>query len=186
MVRFFILLTVMFTGMAFVSGQAYAVDATVDKVLAQWDTFKDSPHLDKDYRLAKILTYKDKKGYALKYATPEGENKRYYRYLFTDTEGLFLYEISLGSYDATTKIDREMGHIGPNDRLYHLDMYCPGPKSSEGVSQWGGHHTLGFYEQLPDFDEMTRAIEDQEKDKVRCKGHKPEGLSATFKNPNKK
>lgn len=56
--------------------------------------------------------------------------------------------ISLGSYEGTTQIAREMGDIGPNDRMYHLDEY------------WGrgNHATLGFYKQVPDYDLVRQQV----------------------------
>ena len=50
--------------------------------------------------------------------------------------------ISLGSYEPTTAIARELGSIGPDDRRFHLDGYPPD----------GSHQTFGFYTNQPDYD----------------------------------
>lgn len=54
--------------------------------------------------------------------------------------------VSLGSYEMTTRMARETGSIGPNERMYHLDGY-------EGRS----HATYGMYTKEPTY-EATRAM----------------------------
>lgn len=149
-------------------GEARA-DAQVDSVLDSWHTFKDSEHLKFDYTLFETLEYPDKTAYVLEYETPEGENKRLYRYLFVDHDDNFLYEISLGTYDFTTKVDREMGNIGEDERLYHLDVYCPDREDDNGVPMWGSHKTLGFFKAPMALERLTKNIFDKEKGQVRCK-----------------
>ena len=56
--------------------------------------------------------------------------------------------ISLGSYDATTQIAREMGDIEENDRMFHLDEY------------WlnGNHSTHGMYKNKPEYDSIKAKV----------------------------
>jgi tetratricopeptide (TPR) repeat protein len=76
---------------------------------------------------------------------PAGPQRVFYSFLVGNPDGTMIGEYSLGSYDATTEVSREMGTIGPNDRIYHLDRYDA-----------RGHSTYAFYNRLPSYDE-TRA-----------------------------
>lgn len=62
-------------------------------------------------------------------------------YLTKDGEDIERF-ISLGTYDTTTQIARELGDIGENDRVFHLDEYWPN----------GSHATHGMYKNKPDYD----------------------------------
>ena len=62
-------------------------------------------------------------------------------YLNKDDEDLPRF-ISLGSYDTTTEIAREVGDIGKNDRIFHLDEYWSD----------GSHVTHGMYKNLPEYE----------------------------------
>ncbi len=56
-------------------------------------------------------------------------------FLFAEVaDGCFVRVVSLGSYEATTQISREMGDIKKTQRLYHMDLYAP-----------NSHSTLGFF-----------------------------------------
>jgi cytochrome c-type biogenesis protein CcmH/NrfG len=70
------------------------------------------------------------------------------RYYFnvTDRNTKSSFRISLGSYDFTTNIARELGEIGPNERLFHLDLYR-GPE----------HETYGMFRKEPTY-EQTREM----------------------------
>jgi tetratricopeptide (TPR) repeat protein len=59
------------------------------------------------------------------------------------------YTISLGSYEATTKVAREQGEIGPDARLFHLDGYFDGGTS---------HKTYGFFKTEPTYDEAAKMV----------------------------
>ncbi|MGE9291068.1 MAG: hypothetical protein ACQKBT_08765, partial [Puniceicoccales bacterium] len=50
--------------------------------------------------------------------------------------------LSLGSYESTTQIARDLGEIGENDRVFHLDGYW----------QDGRHATYGMYNNEPNYD----------------------------------
>ncbi len=59
------------------------------------------------------------------------------------------YTVSLGSYEATTRIAREQGEIGPDARLFHLDGYFNGGKS---------HKTYGFFKTEPTYEEAAKMV----------------------------
>ena len=56
--------------------------------------------------------------------------------------------ISLGSYDTTTQIAREMGDIGEKDRVFHLDEYWSN----------GSHATHGMYKNRPEYDPIKEKV----------------------------
>lgn len=64
-----------------------------------------------------------------------------------DNEGGIDYRISLGSYDTTNAIWREIEKRKPDERLFHLDGYFKN----------GAHATYGMYPKEPNYDE-TREI----------------------------
>ena len=49
--------------------------------------------------------------------------------------------VVFGSYEATTAFSRERGDIGPEERLFHTDLYSA-----------KGHSTLGFYSKPPSYE----------------------------------
>ena len=76
---------------------------------------------------------------------PAGDRRVYYTFYLPGPDGQPRGQYSLGSYDQTTQIAREVGDIGKNERLYHLDWYA------ERV-----HATYEFYRALPGY-ETVRA-----------------------------
>lgn len=60
--------------------------------------------------------------------------------VLTESGDKIKYKLSLGSYNSTTEISRELGEIGKNERLYHLDGYYPGK-----------HSTFGFFKGEPKY-----------------------------------
>ena len=68
-------------------------------------------------------------------------------YLTKDGEDVERF-ISLGSYDSTTQIAREMGDIGEDDRIYHLDEYWSD----------GSHATHGMYKNKPGYDPIKPKV----------------------------
>lgn len=76
---------------------------------------------------------------------PADPQRVFYSFLVGGPDGRMIGQYSLGSYDSTTQLSRELGHIGPKGRIYHLDEYNA-----------QGHRTYAFYNLLPSYDE-TRA-----------------------------
>jgi len=72
--------------------------------------------------------------------TPASPNQIFYRFLIIK-DGASQQFVSLGSYDTTTEITRELENKPEGWRLYHLDGYC-------GDS----HKTYGFFEEKPSYD----------------------------------
>ena len=81
---------------------------------------------------------------------PSGEWMQFYRFLVRNAEGEKDFYISLGSYDMTTQISRELGEIKEDERVYHFDGYYPD----------GLHRTFGFLDGKtpPTYDEIRPTI----------------------------
>jgi hypothetical protein len=85
----------------------------------------------------------------------KGERALRYAFYILDQDGKPEFRISLGSYETTNRIWREMGKRKPDERLFHLDGYFN-----------GGHATYGMFEKEPTYDEtreMVRGILEKEK-----------------------
>lgn len=78
---------------------------------------------------------------------PAGEMRVFYQFLVGQPDGTLIGQYSLGSYDSTTEVSRELGKIGPDDRIYHLDWYGS-----------GGHTTFRFFSQLPSYEEARADV----------------------------
>lgn len=89
----------------------------------------------------------------------ELKGSRALRYVFhvLGNDGKSEYRISLGSYDTTNNIWREMEKKKGDERLFHLDGYF----------QNGGHATYGMFPKEPTYDEtremVVKILEKQQK-----------------------
>ena len=87
---------------------------------------------------------------AYQFFEPSGDWMQFYRFLVRNAEGEKDFYISLGSYDMTTQISRELGEIKEDERVYHFDGYYPD----------GLHRTFGFLDGKtpPTYDEIRPTI----------------------------
>jgi tetratricopeptide (TPR) repeat protein len=77
----------------------------------------------------------------------EGDRAVRYAFHVLDQAGESTRRISLGSYDATTKISRELGEIGKDERMFHLDEYTT-----------GRHATYGMFKKEPTYEETRKMV----------------------------
>jgi hypothetical protein len=78
---------------------------------------------------------------------PDGDRRVFYTFYVLTPAGEQLGYFSFGSYDQTTAVAREVGKVGPDGRLYHLDWYAPRE-----------HRTYGFYTALPPYREARALV----------------------------
>lgn len=79
----------------------------------------------------------------------KGERALRYVFMVLDSKGKKIrYKISLGSYETTTRIARETGSIGKDDRMFHLDGYFPA----------GEHRTYAMLRKEPGYDEVREMV----------------------------
>ncbi|MEM7122121.1 MAG: hypothetical protein AAF563_12630 [Pseudomonadota bacterium] len=80
-----------------------------------------------------------------------GPYGRIHAFWIMSPEGMGTSTISQGSYDFTTDVSRELGEIGQNQRLYHVDMY-------RVVGELNTHSTLGMTLGPISYDDMKRIV----------------------------
>lgn len=78
---------------------------------------------------------------------PAGPNRMYYRFSVLDSAGQEVSTFSLGSYDSTTQIARELREIPAEGRVYHVDKYAS-----------GSHATYGLFNSLPTYDTVRQIV----------------------------
>lgn len=83
----------------------------------------DSNFINADRFCREQFTINGKKVFSFEYFDPQGDRRIYYRFSVIDEKGFESFYISLGSYDLTTDIARELGEISSYERAYHLDYY---------------------------------------------------------------
>jgi len=86
---------------------------------------------------------------AFEYFELTGPRALRYRFSLLTDEGKEESYLSLGSYDITTAMAREMGDIGKDERMYHLDGYYDGGKT---------HRTFAMYKKEPSYDDMRASV----------------------------
>lgn len=84
---------------------------------------------------------------AFEYFDPGGARRKFLRFSVLDTAGKEDFYISLGSYDDTTEVARELKEIPKAERLYHLDEYTA-----------SGHRTYAFFNTKPDYDQARTNV----------------------------
>lgn len=89
----------------------------------------------------------ERKVMVFEYFEPAGARRVYYAFHVLKPDGGELGRYSLGSYDQTTLMARELGQIGKDERMYHLDWYHE-----------RGHATHGFYRALPGYEEVRAQV----------------------------
>jgi tetratricopeptide (TPR) repeat protein len=85
--------------------------------------------------------------FVFEYFSPSGDRKQFLRFCVLNKKGEVDYYISLGSYDTTTEISRELGEIPKNERMYHLDEYTD-----------NHHATYGLFKTKPDYEEVRSMV----------------------------
>jgi tetratricopeptide (TPR) repeat protein len=85
--------------------------------------------------------------FVFEYFSPTGDRQQFLRFCVLNKKGEVDYYFSLGSYDSTTEIARDLGEIAKNERLYHLDEYTD-----------TRHRTYAFFKTKPDYDEVRSMV----------------------------
>lgn len=80
----------------------------------------------------------------------ELKGSRALRYVFfiLDKEGEIAFRISLGSYETTNAVWRQVEKRGADERLFHLDGYFPN----------GSHATYGMFTKEPTYEETRQMV----------------------------
>ncbi len=95
------------------------------------------------------FTAGDYRVYSLEYFELKGERAVKYSFNLRDQKtGENAYRISLGSYESTNAIARELGDLKKGERRFHLDGYYPD----------GAHRTFGFFTGNPGYDQIKKLV----------------------------
>lgn len=130
-------------------GDSSERDKAIKKIYSLWRTSNVDELVKQGFFIREQSFIESGKLFVLEYFDLRGERARKYVFKITDpVTGNNKFEISLGSYDATTRGARALDEIGPNDRLYHLDGYTPN----------GSHHTYAFFNSLPNYDDVRELV----------------------------
>lgn len=120
-----------------------ARDAAIKAIYKVWRTNKSEELREQKFYIREQTELENGKLYVLEYFELEGDRARKFVFKLRDEETEeFMFEVSLGSYEATTNISRALGEIAPEERLYHLDGYAPN----------GTHYTYAFFDAIPSYE----------------------------------
>jgi tetratricopeptide (TPR) repeat protein len=78
---------------------------------------------------------------------PLGDRKIFFIFAVVTPEGTEAFRYSLGSYEETTLVARELGEIGAQERVYHLDQYGD-----------DYHSTIAFFHTLPTYEQLREQV----------------------------
>ena len=93
--------------------------------------------------------HKKKKVMVFEHYALVGDRAVKWKFMVLKDDGDEDYVVSLGSYEATNEVSRELGELKKGQRLYHLDGYYNGGAS---------HRTYGFYEGQPSYDAIKQQV----------------------------
>lgn len=120
-----------------------ARDAAVDSIYEIWREGTSHDLQKQGFYVREQVQIESGKVFALEYFELKGEYARKFVFKLIDpATGEHRFDVSLGSYEATNTFSRELGRIGTDERVYHLDGYGPD----------GSHYTFAFFESQPKYD----------------------------------
>ena len=122
-------------------------DNAIVKMLEMYKSNVDPTYIKKNKFCRQQYKVGDWNIFVFQYFDPGEENLYFYRYSVTDISGRELFWLSLGSYQSTTMISRELGSISASQRAYHLDYY--------GKNL---HATHGMYTRKPAYDDLSKIV----------------------------
>lgn len=129
-------------------GETAARDAAIEKIYGVWRSGLSEDLNKQGFYIREQRQIEQGKLFVLEYFELKGEWARKFVFTLQDPQTRKdKFEVSLGSYDATTRISRELGSVGPDERMFHLDGYAPN----------GNHYTYGFFSPMPSY-EATREM----------------------------
>ena len=99
-----------------------ARDAAIERIYEVWRSNVNEDLSKQGFYIREQRKTENGKVFALEYFELKGERARKFVFKLQDEQtGELKFDVSLGSYDHTTNISRELGEIGADERIYHLD-----------------------------------------------------------------
>jgi tetratricopeptide (TPR) repeat protein len=122
-------------------------DAAIESIYEAWRRGQSPELQERGFYIREQIQIDSGKVFVLEYFELKGEHARKFVFKLQDpATGQHKFDVSLGSYDATNKMSRELGTIEAGERLYHLDGYAPN----------GSHYTFGFFVSQPEYDVVRK------------------------------
>jgi hypothetical protein len=125
-------------------GDLKARDDQRAELLVLWQEGKDADLSSQAFYCREQIIEANRRVFVFEYFHPTGEFMVLYSFEVR-APGSEDFRISLGSYEGTNQVMRELGKLGKDVRLYHLDLYRP-----------KRHETYAFYQGRPTY-EAVRA-----------------------------
>ncbi len=135
-----------------------AIDVEIERLTDLWHDLPDMQKQKKQVFARDTFEVGDYRVVAFQFIEPSGDHMRLFMFMAQRVDGGLPTTISLGSYEGTTQMSRQMEGRADDWRLWHLDEY-----------QCNLHSTLGFFDnEHPDYYEtkaiVTKRIEGDHKD----------------------
>ena len=131
-------------------GDFNARDREIKELYARRAASKDSDLAKTDRFCREQFVVAGKKVFAFEIFEPRGERRIFYRFAILDSKtGDETSFISLGSYDGTTQIARELGEIAESERIYHIDRYAG-----------SAHESFAFFKAKPSYGTVREIVEE--------------------------
>lgn len=129
-------------------GDIAARDSAIEKIYEIWRSNPSDELRDQGFYIREQAHLEQGKLFVLEYFELKGERARKFVFKLQDEQtGDIKFEVSLGSYDATTEFARAAGSVGPDGRVFHLDGYAPN----------GSHYTYAFFYSMPTYELVKEA-----------------------------
>ena len=117
-------------------------DAAIARIYEIWRSGISHELQEQGFYIREQMQIESGKVFVLEYLELQGERARKFVFYLQDPDtGEHKFAVSLGSYDLINNASRELGRIGTDERLYHLDGYGPD----------GSHYTFGFFKSQPEY-----------------------------------
>jgi Tfp pilus assembly protein PilF len=124
-------------------GEIEARNAAIDRIYEVWREGVSKELQDQGFYIREQKQVEGGKLFVLEYFELRGNRARKFVFKLQDpATGQIKFDVSLGSYDETTQISRELGNIEADERIYHLDGYGPN----------GSHYTFAFFDAPPEYE----------------------------------
>jgi tetratricopeptide (TPR) repeat protein len=124
-------------------GDIDARDAAIEKIYTVWRSNVSEELSEQRLYIREQRQLDNDKLFVLEYFELKGERAKKVVFKLQDEQsGDIRFEVSLGSYDATTEFARATGSVGPDERVFHLDGYAPN----------GSHYTYAFFNSMPKYE----------------------------------
>lgn len=128
-------------------GDSQRRDSALAGLLAHRLVTKNPGFLEAKAFCREQATLEGRQVMALQAFEPQGERKVFVVFYLLGADGRDTARFSLGSYDGTTAIARQVGQIREDESIYHLDYYAE-----------RFHITYAFLRAQPSYDELRSMV----------------------------